>query len=103
MSDPTQFTTDEEPTGETSEPLVQLPIDIINMISHYAGIIPSIQQDQRTIRGIGMLERSYVEARRRPPYERLEEDYQVAYNSFDKLVEVYTTLLRLRHRQRGHY
>jgi len=103
MSDPTQFTTDEEPTGLTGdEPLVQLPIDIINMISHYAGIVPSIQQAQRSMRAIRMAEHSYAEAGRPIPFDVLERNYEESYDVFERLTEVYTTLLRLRHRQRGH-
>ena len=103
MSDPTQFTPDEEPTGLTGEePLVQLPIDIINMISHYAGIIPSIQQAQREMRAIRMAEHSYVEAGRPIPFDALDRFYGESFDAFERLTELYTTLLRLRHRQRGH-
>lgn len=96
MSDPI----DEEPTND--EPLVQLPIDIINMISHYADIIPSIQQAQRNMRATQMAEYSYREAGRPVPFDLLQTRYEESYNLFERLTEVYTTLLRLRHRQRGH-
>jgi hypothetical protein len=96
MSDPI----DEEPTND--EPLVQLPIDIINIISHYAGIIPSIQQAQRSMRAVRLAEQSYAEAGRPIPFDLLDRRYEESYDVFERLTEVYTTLLRLRHRQRGH-
>ena len=72
------------------------------MISNYAGIIPSIQREQRIMRAVRMAEQSYIEAERPVPFDLLDKRYTESYDAFEKLTEVYTTLLRLRHRQRGH-
>ncbi len=91
----------ENPIPDAEEPeLIQLPIDVINMISHYAGIIPSIIQSKKEMRAIGMVERSYIEAGRPVPYEMLDTRFMDSENTFTKLTELYTTLLRLRHRRR---
>lgn len=92
----------DNPLPEEENELVQLPIDIINTISHYAGIIPSIQQAQRSIRAIALAESSYAQAGRPAPYDVLDRHYEENYDMLNRMTELYTTLLRLRHRQRGH-